>query len=174
MKSKGTPNPNLRLALRSNALAGHGKIGLILAKVLRQLNRILFSCDISIGAQIDPSCSFYHAGLGCVIHASAVVGPGCTFFQHVTLGAAWHPGGGHDGAPHIGKNVMFGAGSVVLGDIEIGDDVTIGANTVVTKSIPAGCVVAGVPGKIIKRTSDQLHGDLGRSVDDFTAIAKGD
>lgn len=69
---------------------------------------------------------------------------------------------------------MFGAGSVVLGDIEIGNDVTIGANAVVTKSIPAGCVVAGVPGKIIKRTSDQLHGDLNRSVDDFTAIEKGD
>lgn len=103
MKSNGTPNPNLGLALRANALAGHGKIGRILAKVLRQLNRILFSCDISIGAQIDPSCSFYHAGLGCVIHANAVVGPGCIFFQHVTLGAAWHPGGARRRSSHWGK-----------------------------------------------------------------------
>lgn len=47
MKSTGTPNPNLRLALRANALAGHGKIGLILTKMLRQLNRILFSCVLA-------------------------------------------------------------------------------------------------------------------------------
>lgn len=52
---------------------------------------------------------------------------------------------------------MFGAGSVVLGDIEIGDGVTIGANAVVVKSIPTGCVVAGVPGKIIKRTDNRSH-----------------
>lgn len=99
MKRKTTPNPNLKLALSANTLAGHGRIGWMLANILRQLNRILFSCDISIGAQIDPSCSFYHAGLGCVIHANAVVGPGCIFFQHVTLGAAWHPfpGGGARG-----------------------------------------------------------------------------
>lgn len=173
MKCNGTPNPNLRLALRANALAGHGKIGRILAKVLRQLNRILFSCDISIGAQIDPSCSFYHAGLGCVIHANAVVGPGC-IFSGMLLWASHGIRGGHDGAPYIGENVMFGAGSVVQGDIEIGNDVTIGANAVVTKSIPAGCVVAGVPGKIIKRAGDWLHGDLNKSLDDFTAIEKGD
>lgn len=67
------------------------------------------------------------------------------------------PGGGvHDGAPHVGRNVMFGAGSVVLGDIEIGDGVTIGANAVVVKSIPAGCVVAGVPAKIIKRAGEPV------------------
>lgn len=51
---------------------------------------------------------------------------------------------------------MFGAGSVVLGDIEIGDGVTIGANAVVVKSIPAGCVVAGVPAKIIKRAGEPV------------------
>lgn len=157
MNASGTPNPNLKLALAANFLSRFGMSGRFFANALRQLNRVLFSCDISIGARIDPSCSFYHSGLGCVIHADAVVGAECIFFQHVTLGAAWHPGGGvHDGAPHVGRNVMFGAGSVVLGDIEIGDGVTIGANAVVVKSIPAGCVVAGVPAKIIKRAGEPV------------------
>lgn len=60
---------------------------------------------------------------------------------------------------------MFGAGSVILGDIEIGDGVTIGASAVVVKSVPAGCVVVGVPGKIIKRTDDWSHINVGLSTD---------
>ena len=63
-------------------------------------------------------------------------------------------GGTHDGAPRIGRRVMLGAGCIVLGDIEVGDDVTIGANAVVTKSVPAGCVVAGVPARIIKQAAE--------------------
>lgn len=42
---------------------------------------------------------------------------------------------------------MFGAGCVVLGNIEVGDNVVIGANAVVTKSISSNCVVAGGPEK---------------------------
>lgn len=49
---------------------------------------------------------------------------------------------------------MLGAGCIVLGDIEVGDDVIIGANAVVTKSVPAGCVVAGVPARIIKHAAE--------------------
>ena len=155
MSKVHTPNPNLKLACAANTMARYGKLGRIVAAILRQLNRVLFSCDISVGASIDPSCSFYHSGLGCVIHSNAVVGEECTFFQHVTLGAAWHPGGGtHDGAPRIGRRVMLGAGCIALGDIEVGDDVTIGANAVVTKSVPAGCVVAGVPARIIKQAAE--------------------
>lgn len=93
MNVSGTPNPNLKLALAANFLSRFGMSGRFFANALRQLNRVLFSCDISIGARIDPSCSFYHSGLGCVIHADAVVGAECIFFQHVTLGAAWHRGG---------------------------------------------------------------------------------
>lgn len=83
---------NLRIALLANKANGHGKIGRVAASLLRQLNRVLFSCDIGIGAQIDPSCTFYHCGLGCVIHEKAVVGKNCKFFQHVTIGSAWRGG----------------------------------------------------------------------------------
>lgn len=157
MAKSQTPNPNLKLARAANRCAAHGKLGSVASAVLRQLNRVLFSCDISVGAQIDPTCNFYHAGLGCVIHADAVVGPECIFFQHVTLGAAWHPseaGGSTHDAPKIGSGVMLGAGCVVLGGIEVGDRSIIGANAVVTKDVPPDCVVVGVPGKIIKRRNN--------------------
>ena len=43
------------------------------------------------------------------------------------------------------------AGAIVLGDIEIGDNVVIGAGAVVIKSIPVNSVVVGNPAKIVKQ-----------------------
>lgn len=83
---------NLKLALLANRVAGHGKPGRLAAALLHQMGRVLFSCDIGVGARIDPSCEFNHLGLGCVIHAGTVVGRDCRFFQHVTIGSAWSGG----------------------------------------------------------------------------------
>lgn len=54
--------------------------------------------------------------------------------------------------PIIGDNVTCGANVSIIGDITIGNNVTIGAGSVVVKSIPSNCVVAGVPAKIIKQS----------------------
>ena len=142
---------NLKISLLANRLSRFGKVGYAAAFFLRQLNRVLFCCDIGIGAQIDPSCIFHHSGLGCVIHPDAIVGRNCRFFQHVTIGSAWR-GGDAPGecVPRIGNDVLLGCGCVLLGDIEIGDGAVIGANAVVTRSVPAGCTVAGVPAKIVR------------------------
>lgn len=146
---------NLKISLLANKFNCHGKAGHAAAYFLRQVNRVLFCCDIGIGASIDPSCIFHHSGLGCVIHPDVVVGRNCRFFQHVTIGSAWQ-GGGAPGerVPRIGNGVLLGCGCVLLGDIEIGDDAVIGANAVVTKSVPAGCTVAGVPARIVRRPED--------------------
>ena len=52
---------------------------------------------------------------------------------------------------HIGNNVWIGGNVCVLPGVTIGDNVVIGAGSVVTKDIPANCLVVGNPGKIIKR-----------------------
>lgn len=61
------------------------------------------------------------------------------------------------GKVKIGDNVFIGAESVVLPNVSIGDNVIIGANSTITKSIPAGCVVAGNPAKIICSTKEYLQ-----------------
>ena len=50
----------------------------------------------------------------------------------------------------IGSNVWIGGGSIILAGVTIGDNTTIGAGSVVTKSIPANCLAAGNPCKVIR------------------------
>ena len=49
----------------------------------------------------------------------------------------------------IGKHCWLGANSVILAGITLGDNVIVGSGAVVTKSVPSGFVVGGVPAKII-------------------------
>ncbi|MBA0884378.1 acyltransferase [Flavobacterium sp. BBQ-18] len=51
----------------------------------------------------------------------------------------------------IEDNVWLGEGVVVLPNVTIGENSIVGANSVVTKSIPKNCVVAGNPAKIIRQ-----------------------
>lgn len=64
--------------------------------------------------------------------------------------------GGGEGYPTIGNRCFIGAGAKIIGNIIIGDDVVIGANAVVTKDIPSGSVVGGVPAKIISNNGSEM------------------
>jgi acetyltransferase-like isoleucine patch superfamily enzyme len=50
----------------------------------------------------------------------------------------------------IGENCWIGNSVTILKGVELGDNVTVAANSVVTKSFPSNVVIAGVPAKIIK------------------------
>lgn len=54
----------------------------------------------------------------------------------------------------IGDNVFIGANSTILYDVTIGDNVIIGAGSLVNKDIPGGTVAAGVPAKVIGKFDD--------------------
>lgn len=50
----------------------------------------------------------------------------------------------------IGKNCFIGGRSLILPGVEIGDNCVVGAGSVVTKSVPPRCIVAGNPARIIR------------------------
>ena len=87
-------------------------IGGGLSRLLRRLNRIVYSCEIVHGAQIPPSCIFVHGGLGVVI--------GGIIHQNVTIGTDL--GQTNELYPHIGNDVILCAGCCVIGDVMVGDE----------------------------------------------------
>lgn len=51
----------------------------------------------------------------------------------------------------IGRNVWLGDKVTILSGVNIGDNVIVAANAVVTVNVPSNCVVGGVPARIIKK-----------------------
>ena len=87
----------------------------------------------------------------CTIHMF----PGVT----VLLKAGAHIG--HGAVVHgatIGRNCLVGMNSVIMDDVDLGDESIVGALTFIREGekIPARSLVAGNPGKIIKEVSDEM------------------
>jgi acetyltransferase-like isoleucine patch superfamily enzyme len=53
----------------------------------------------------------------------------------------------------IGNHVWVGINVTVLKGVRVGDGAVIAAGSVVTKDVPAGWLVAGVPARPLRRTS---------------------
>lgn len=75
---------------------------------------LLSASDINRDARIAPDTRMPHP-MGIVVHAQAVIEPGCLIMQHVTLGQL-----AGDGAPHVEQGAYLGAGARVLGPVRIG------------------------------------------------------
>lgn len=117
----------------------------IAATVIYHLMQIILGCTIPYSADIEEGVNIAHFH-GIVIHQKSRVGGGTLLYQNCCLG-----GRNGKGGPVIGKNCIIGAGACILGEIVIGDNVNVGANSVVLEDIPDNCTVVGVPGKIVKR-----------------------
>lgn len=109
-------------------------------------NEPLISCDTEIGGGL-----FFCHGFSTIVVAKSI-GVNCWINQQVTIGAT-----DKNDYPSIGNNVHILAGSLVLGNIHIGDNAVIGAGAVVTKSVPANCVVVGNPARIIRRNGIKVN-----------------
>lgn len=123
--------------------------------VIKQLVQVIYLLGVPVirmysGVQIQPSTrigpglAIMHFG-GVVITRECEIGPNCLLYHNVSLVTMKNNRG-----PTIGGNFYAGVGTTVIGDLVIEDDVTVGAGSVVTRSIPANAVVAGVPAKILR------------------------
>ena len=67
------------------------------------------------------------------------------------------PGATVLGRAQIGDFTSIGAGAIILPDVIVGKNCTIGAGAVVTKDVPDNSVVAGIPGKVIKKNEGIVY-----------------
>ena len=114
--------------------------------IIKQLNQVVTGADVSWKAKIGPGLVLRHPS-GVVIGPESVLGRDCVLQQGVTIGG--RGGRSPSGEPDIGDRVAVGAGGRLLGQIAVGDDVVVGANSVVLVDLPHRSVAVGVPARIV-------------------------
>lgn len=126
--------------------------GISILKPLYFAERLLYhhqcrkcGCDIPSSISVGAGFQILHSW-GIVVNSSVSFGENCTLISGALIGR------GKNGVPKVGNNVYFGAHSIAIGDIEIGDNVIIGAGAVVTRSVPNDSVMVG------EKAHDIAHG----------------
>jgi len=127
------------------------------ARWLSQGARWLTGVEIHPGAEIGRRFFIDH-GMGVVIGETSEIGDDVTFYHQVTLGGvSLEKGKRH---PTLGSKVVVGAGAKILGAIEVGSGSRVGANAVVVKPVPPNSVVVGIPGQVVRRSSEQPEDEV--------------
>ena len=133
----------------------------IIPRLISQMVRFTTGIEIHPGATIGKRVVIDH-GAGVVIGETSVIGNDVLIYQGVTLGGTGKEHGKRH--PTIGNRVIVGAGAIILGGIEIGDDARVGAGAVVTRTVPPNSTVVGNPAHIVvlegKKMAPLAHGDL--------------
>ena len=119
----------------------------LLPRVLANITRVLTGIEIHPAATIGRGLFIDH-GSGVVIGETAEVGDHVTMYQGVTLGGTGFARGKRH--PTVGDEVMIGAGSKLLGPIDVGAGSKIGANSVVIHDVPPNSTVVGNPGHPVR------------------------
>jgi serine O-acetyltransferase len=117
-----------------------------LARLVNHWSRMVTAIDIHPGAEIGRNFFIDHGFT--VIGETATIGDDVTIYQQVTLGGT-NPTDGVPGKRHptICDGVIIGSGAQVLGPIIVGARARIGANAVVTRDVPPGATMIGIPAR---------------------------
>ena len=124
-----------------------------LPRILSGLGLFLTSIDIHPASTIGRRIFIDH-GIGVVIGETAVVEDDVLIYQQVTLGGV-SLDKDKKRHPTIKSGTVIGAGAKILGNIIIGENAKIGANSVVVRDVPSNSTAVGIPARVIEKGFDK-------------------
>ena len=129
----------------------------LLGRMISQLSRFLTGIEIHPAAKIGKNFFIDH-GMGVVIGETAEIGDNVTIYHGVTLGGIMPAVKSSEQVgvkrhPTLEDDVIVGSGAQILGPIVIKSCARIGSNAVVTKDVPKGGIMVGIPAKNIQSKS---------------------
>jgi serine O-acetyltransferase len=132
----------------------HSRLLGVLPGVVHRIIAALTGIQIDAQAHIGPGLKIPHGGK--IVIGPVRVGRNCDLFQGVTLGGGmsmttFDHHYSNPGVPALGDRVWVGPGAVIAGDVTVGDDAAVGANSLLVRDIPSRGVVVGVPARLVSR-----------------------
>ena len=129
----------------------------ILGRMVSQLSRFLTGIEIHPAAKIGKNFFIDH-GMGVVIGETAEIGDNVTIYHGVTLGGIMPAVKSYEQIgvkrhPTLEDDVIVGSGAQILGPVLVKSCARIGSNAVVTKDVPKGGIMVGIPAKNIRSGS---------------------
>ncbi|MDP3465387.1 MAG: serine O-acetyltransferase [Sulfuricurvum sp.] len=122
------------------------------ARLIMGVNQIFTHIDIHPEATIGRRVFIDH-GTGVVIGQTAIIEDDVLIYQGVTLGGVSLTAGKRH--PTIKRGVVIGAGAKILGNITIGENSKVGANSVVVRNVPENSTAIGIPAHVIQKGRDK-------------------
>jgi len=139
----------------------------VLPYVFQRVILVLTGIDINAHAHIGPGLYIPHGGY--IVVGPVRAGRNCNFYQGVTLGESVSTLDNPNFkslVPTLGDGVWVFPGAVIVGDVTLGDDAAVSANSLVVRDVPPGGVVMGVPARLVSRRGGSRPGDVREMVDD--------
>lgn len=97
--------------------------------------------------------SFINSDCKIRCHKEITIGDDCAISHDFTImdSDAHYLDGDNNTKPiHIGNHVWIGTRVTILSGVHVGDGAVIAAGSLVNQDVPGGCLVGGVPAKVIK------------------------
>lgn len=123
-----------------------------LAQFFQNQISITLGVDIHPAARVGSGIMLDHA-TGIVVGETAVIEDDVSILHSVTLGGTGKAMG--DRHPKIRRGVLLGAGSKIIGNIEIGTGSKVGAGSVVLEDVPPHVTVVGVPATVVGKSTEE-------------------
>lgn len=118
--------------------------------------QFMYGADIILfrGAQLTlGKNSFINSDCKIRCHKEITIGEGCAISHDFTImdSDAHELNGNRNTNPiHIGNHVWIGTRVTIMSGVTVGDGAVLAAGAVITKDVPAGALVGGVPAKVLK------------------------